>query len=66
MTSNATFPGEYGAEKETHHLLKRTFVNVVQVGIGPFLRDKIAALVSARNNPNTNLIDLIYKGESPI
>lgn len=66
VTSNGTLLGEYGAESEAHQLLKRSLQNVRQGTISSFLQAKTNALVSTRDNPNTNLINLAYSCESSI
>ncbi|KAI0430579.1 hypothetical protein F5Y09DRAFT_341512 [Xylaria sp. FL1042] len=44
----------------TSHLLKRQLKDVRQAAISSYLKSKVNALVTTRDNPNTNLIDLAY------
>ncbi|KAH8167162.1 hypothetical protein CIB48_g1052 [Xylaria polymorpha] len=46
--------------QESHDLLKRTFRNIRQSAIGSYLHTQTAALVTTRDNPNTNLVSLAY------
>ncbi|KAI1775412.1 hypothetical protein F4818DRAFT_416515 [Hypoxylon cercidicola] len=65
VTSNNTALDERSSEhEESRHLLKRTLRNVRQTNIGAFLRAKINALVSTRDNDKTNLINLAYSAPS--
>ncbi|KAI1108459.1 hypothetical protein F5Y14DRAFT_457027 [Nemania sp. NC0429] len=61
VTFNNTAEDELGAEyDDTGRLLKRTLRNVRQTNIGGYLQGKIQALVSTRENLDTNLINLAY------
>ncbi|KAI1123372.1 hypothetical protein F5Y10DRAFT_286255 [Nemania abortiva] len=68
VTFNGTVDDELlGAEhlgNANSSLFKRTFKNVRQSTIGTHFKDKIDALVTTRQNPNTNLINLIYSTKS--
>ncbi|KAJ8120462.1 hypothetical protein ONZ43_g2834 [Nemania bipapillata] len=46
-----------------HDLLKRSFRNIRQAAIGSYLKAQTSALVTTLDNPNTNLVDLIYLAE---